>query len=592
VRRAKDNRQVPTRYYRPTRTRCPRCGQVLKRAYPWWRKYVVFLRGRELVSSIGYRCPNPACLDAQRGRMHTSPAAERLTLRGSSFALEVIVQIGYWRFWNRWTVAQIHAVLTGERHLSISEREVLYLIGVFLVLLRCTYPLRVAEHATSFRRHGVFLSIDALKPEKGNHALYVVRELKFGLVLQVASVLSATHTTLETRVLRPAKVLGYRVRGVVSDDEPALCRAVAQMWPGVAHQTCQWHCLRDAAAPLVAADQALKKALKRAIREPLYAVCRTLDRVAPEDPCSLVLATYADLIRATLTEGSKPPFALGGLRVFEDLARLDGSLQRSRQKGAIRCWTNCWPWCSGACPSPPPIGNSNASAGGWWSWSGSLIHQWSMDSHDQVAIKCSNRSRRFWRSCGNTPSIIRKRQRWSPISARPLPNAGPASSLVMPGRSGIAPTMSWKLSLVGYVPVSVKPTGIRPPTTLSSATESGRSSLTRRSLLSKCCGVSNSSSRKSLITSTLDSRKRNNGFKCCIVFAISLAVVSQHWSKNGLKPYVANLVNPRGVNFAAAVLLDAKTQPEEDWRGRLHPELGESGFRDQERLNRRGEPSL
>lgn len=223
MRRAKDNRQVLKRYYRPERTRCPRCGHVLKRAYPWWRKYVVFLSGRELVSSIGYRCPNPKCLDAQRGRMHTSPATERLTVRGSSFALEVIVQSGYWRFWKRWTVAQIHAVLTDERHLPISEREGLYLIGVFLVLLRCTSPLRVADHATYLRRHGLCLSIDALKPEKGNRALYVVRELKFGLVLQVVSVLSANPTTLETRVLQPLKALGYRIRGVVSDDEPARC---------------------------------------------------------------------------------------------------------------------------------------------------------------------------------------------------------------------------------------------------------------------------------------------------------------------------------------------------------------------------------
>jgi hypothetical protein len=486
VRRAKDNRQVPTRYYRPQRTRCPRCGHVLKRAYPWWRKYVVFLRGRELVSSIGYRCPNPACLDAQRGRMHTSLAAERLTLRGSSFALEVIVQIGYWRFWNRWTVAQIHAVLTAERHLPISEREVLYLLGVFLVLLRCPYPLRVAEHAPYFRRHGVFLSIDALKPEKGNRALYLVRELKVGLVLQVASVLSATHTTLEARVLQPVTALGYRIRGVVSDDELALCRAVAQGWRGVAHQTCQWHCLRDAAAPLVAADHALKKALKHAIREPLYAVYRTLDRLASADPRTLVLATYADLTRVTLTEGSKPPFALGGLRVFEDLGRLEASLQRSRQKGGIRCWTNCWLWCSAVCPLPPPIANSNVNADGWWSWSGGWIRRWWRECRAPAAITCSNGSKRFWRSCTTTPSTIRKMQLWSPTSARPLCTAGPGSLPVMRGLSGTAPTMSWKRSLGGCVLGSGKPTGTSPLTTLSSATASGRSSLTRRSLLSKC----------------------------------------------------------------------------------------------------------
>jgi hypothetical protein len=147
-----------------------------------------------------------------------------LTVRGSSFALEVIVQIGYWRFWQRWTVAQIHEVLTQERHLPISRRQVLNLIGVFLVLLRCTYHLRLARHAASFCRHGLFVAIDALKPEKGNTALYVVRELKFGLVLHEVALLTADHRTLAKCLLQSVKALGYRLRGIVSDDEQALNR--------------------------------------------------------------------------------------------------------------------------------------------------------------------------------------------------------------------------------------------------------------------------------------------------------------------------------------------------------------------------------
>ena len=314
---------------------------MLKRAYPWWSKYIVFLHGRELVSSIAYRCINPTCREARRRRVYTSEAADRLTLRGSSFAVEVIVQIGYWRFWQRWTVAQIHAVLTQERHLPISEREVLYLVGVFLVLLRCTYPRRLAEHAAYFRRHGVFVAVDALRPEQGNRALYVVRELKFGLVLQVVPVLGATQPTLAMRVLRPINALGYRIRGVVSDEEVALCRAIAQEWPGAAHQTCHWHCLRDAAAPLLAADRALKKAGKRALRDPVAAVARTLERFAPGDPCTEVLGTYSELIRTSLVEGSKPPFVFGSLRTLAALGRLEASLQRSQQKGGIRCWGSC-----------------------------------------------------------------------------------------------------------------------------------------------------------------------------------------------------------------------------------------------------------
>jgi hypothetical protein len=363
VRRAKDNRQVGKRYYRPEQTTCPHCGHVLKRWYQVWQKHIVFLHGREWVVNMAYRCPNPRCAEPER--VYVSQEARRLTVRGSSFALEVIVQIGYWRFWHRWTVTQIHAVLTQDRRVPISKREVLYLIGVFLVLFRCTYHLRVAAHAAAFRRQGVFVAIDALKPEKGNSALYVVRELKVGLVLHEATLLTADHRTLATRLLQPVKDLGYRVRGIVSDDEKALVLAVAQTFPGVAHQTCQIHCLREAATPIANADRAFKKALKHAIRGPFYAAARALQtQLSADDPRGEVLHTYAELIRSTLTEASKPPFALGGLRVFEDLQRLEASLKRSQQKGGTRSWSSWWLWLRFASPLPLAIGTSNVSEAG------------------------------------------------------------------------------------------------------------------------------------------------------------------------------------------------------------------------------------
>jgi len=160
--------------------------------------------------------------------------------------------------------------------------------------------------------------------------------LKFGLVLQVVPVLSATPPTLVKRVLRPVNALGYRIRGVVSDEEVALCRAIAQVWPGTAHQTCHWHCLRAAAAPLLIADRALKKALKRTLGDSVMAVARTLERGAPADPCTGGLATYTEVIRTSRIESSKPPFVFGSLRTFAALGRGEASLQRNHQKGGMR----------------------------------------------------------------------------------------------------------------------------------------------------------------------------------------------------------------------------------------------------------------
>ena len=552
MRRAKDNRQVPKRYYRPEQTTCPRCGQTLKRCYPLWRKYIVFLDGRYLVVSMGYSCQNPKC--AGQDRVYESQAARRLTVRGSSFALEVIVQIGYWRFWKRWTVAQIHELLTQAHHLPISEREVLYLIEVFLVLLRCTYHLRLEEHATYFRRHGVFIAIDALKPEKGNIALYVVRELTFGLVLHQVSLLSTAHQTLAARLLQPVKALGYRVRGLVSDDEKALRLAVAMVFPDVPHQTCQVHCLRDAALPIVEADQAFKKALKQAIRSPFYAVCRAIDELAPDDPCQAVLSTYADLIRTTLTEGSKPPFALGGLRVFEDLARLDASLQRSRKKGAIRFWINSWPSSNVAARSRLSIAVSNVNGIGWWNWTGTWIPPSGTVSHVQPAARSSGTSKTFWLNWSNTPQPPLKMPRWWRISARRSGSAGLGSLPATRGPNVGAPTTTSKVSSDASEPASDRFMVANPCMSSSSVTASGQSSSTRLNPLNRCFSASNSFTKPALTKSMHASARHNSDFACNTVFATTRAVVSKNWNNNGMRRFTVDHANPPcRWNFAVAV---------------------------------------
>jgi hypothetical protein len=441
---------------------------------------------------------------AKRKQTFASREAQALTVRGSSFALGVIVQIGYWRFWKRWTVTQIHEVLTQERHLPISEREVLYLIGVFLVLLRCTYPLRLAERAAYFRRHSLFLSIDALKPEKGNTALYVVRELKFGLVLQVTPLLSTNHPTLERRVLQPVKALGYRIRGVVSDDEPAIVLAVAHVFPGARHQTCQSHCLRDAATPIAEADQALKKSLKQAIRAPFYAICRELSQLAPEDPCQAVLSTYAELIRSTLTEGSKPPFALGGLRVFEDLTRLEASLTRNQKKGATHSWINSWLWFNAGEPSRRSIVVSSANGTGWSNWTGGSTRR-KIANRARPGVGLSARSKTTWPNWKRMLNITPAKPTWSRISVPPSDNAGPGSLPATPGPNAIAPTTIWKLSLVGCARASAKFMAASRSTSSSFAMESGPSSLIPPKPLIRCCNAFSNLTKPSLIRSMLDS---------------------------------------------------------------------------------------
>ena len=56
------------------------------------------------------------------------------------------------------------------------------------------------------------------------------------------------------------------ITGVISDGQDSIRKAVAQALPGVPHQLCHFHYLREAAKPIYEADRHAKKELKKRVR--------------------------------------------------------------------------------------------------------------------------------------------------------------------------------------------------------------------------------------------------------------------------------------------------------------------------------------
>jgi hypothetical protein len=105
--------------------------------------------------------------------------AEQISPKGSSFGFDVIVQVGRWRFWDHRTLDEIAALLKALR-LPVSRRQILYLIGDFLALLRAAQPAKIEALRTYFQRHGLVISLDGMEPEQGNEMLCIVREGHLG----------------------------------------------------------------------------------------------------------------------------------------------------------------------------------------------------------------------------------------------------------------------------------------------------------------------------------------------------------------------------------------------------------------------------
>lgn len=324
--------------YRPEAIKCGICGQKLKRSHIVWRKRIIYSWGIELTTSWGYKCGDEECLGHQK--TYTSQAAEQLHLKHRQYSRELIIKIGYRRFWEHRTIYELHDWLTQSLKVPITERQVLNLIGDFLALLRAGQAEKIHHKLKGVKE--IVIGIDGMQPEKGNKMLYLVREPRIGLTLVAESLDEGGHEILSEQLLIPLKEmmaeLGVVCRGVVSDAQSSIQMAVANTLPEVPYQACQAHCLRDAGQKTFEADRKMKKELKAAFRRTIKRLRKRIQGLSDQDQHRSILLDYAEAMHALLLTGGIAPFDLGGVSLFTALDDLSQSLHRCQKKAIIRCY--------------------------------------------------------------------------------------------------------------------------------------------------------------------------------------------------------------------------------------------------------------
>jgi len=130
-----------------------------------------------------------------------------------------------------------------------------------------------------------------------------------------------------------ADAIGVRVKGVVSDGQASIRHAVAEALPGVAHQLCQFHFLREAANPVYEADRHAKKELKKQVRG-----VRPIERASEgrSDAEAEVVLGYCAAVRSAITDDGRAPLAAPGLKLKGRLEAVADSLDRVEAKGGSR----------------------------------------------------------------------------------------------------------------------------------------------------------------------------------------------------------------------------------------------------------------
>jgi hypothetical protein len=330
----------------PERADCPTCGQRLWIAYHEHRR-VVRLDGVWGLTLRVRRCRNRDC--AAYHQAYVPEEAGAWALPQAEFGLDVIAYVGQLRYREQRSVPQIHRTLRAQG-VEIAERSVTVLLHRYeeLVTLRLGDATRLRERLAA--QGGVILALDGLQPDVGHEVLWVLRDVRSGEVLLARSLLSASEGDLaplleEVRNALSADAAGSEapatagipataappaipILGVVSDGQHSIRRAVARALPGVPHQLCQFHYLREAARPIFEADRHAKKELKKRVRG-VRPIERELEGQTGAE--AEAIRSYCLAIRSALTDDGRPPLAASGLKLKDRLETIAASLDRVEQ---------------------------------------------------------------------------------------------------------------------------------------------------------------------------------------------------------------------------------------------------------------------
>ena len=305
----------------PFTTHCPVCFHKLWDDYRNFRT-VTTLYGVVRLTLHVRRCPNPACERFHRPyRPETEP---HLALPHHEFGLDVLTLVGRLRHAEHRSVPEIHRELTW-RGVTVAPRTVSNLLDRYdeLRALATADPKRLGP---LLRQQGrVVLAVDGLQPDVGHEVLWVLRDCLSGEVLLAKSLLSATIADLTALLTEVRDALPASIRGVVSDGQDTIRKAVARTFPDVPHQQCHFHYLREAARPIYEADRHAKKELKKRVRG-----VRKIERQSEDDDDGIaeVVRGYCAAVRAALTDDGRPPLAASGLKLLDRLEQIVASLDR------------------------------------------------------------------------------------------------------------------------------------------------------------------------------------------------------------------------------------------------------------------------
>ena len=236
--------------------RCPFCGSKLKRKYNTNPRRLITLDGEYSILERVSRCSNSKCVGYEKS--FRAEQLQAIIFPRKIFSMDVIMYIGTLRYEEHKTYAEIKEALR-KKSIKISSGELTNLTMTFESLIKGWHEEHIQEIREKLGEY--ILSIDGTYSYK-DKTLYIFRSYENGVVLYANTTEKDDVQHVQPLLEKVVEMYGLPI-AVISDMQPAIIESVKNVMPGIPHQFCQYHFIKNAGSFMEKEYKELGKTMKK-----------------------------------------------------------------------------------------------------------------------------------------------------------------------------------------------------------------------------------------------------------------------------------------------------------------------------------------
>lgn len=226
-------------------TICTFCGYSLFNSYHTPGKTVKTLKGIVKVKQVVKECTNKQCISrqAETRNFFYSEDFLSLTLPGCAIGIDITLYIGFHMQMKSQPLDQVHQYLI-KQGIQIDRSSVYRHYERYLEFMMELSEQDVLETKKDIEiNHGYILSIDAVY-STDSPLLLVCRDILTKRALKAKLILSEDKEVVVELLNEVKEMFGIPI-AIVSDDGKGISKGIKIVFPGVKHQYCHFHFLKN-----------------------------------------------------------------------------------------------------------------------------------------------------------------------------------------------------------------------------------------------------------------------------------------------------------------------------------------------------------